>query len=976
MTKTLGDRSGEGAAYNNLGYAYVNLGDYKTAIHYYERRLQRTRELGDRKGEAAAYNNLGSAHRKLRDFKTAIDYYDRCLKMTKTLGDRSGEGAAYSNLGNAHERLGDFKTAIHYYECHLKIAKELGDRSAEGASCGNIGGAHHSLGNFKTALDYHERELKIAQELGDRSGEGAAYGNLGISHSTLGDIKTAMKYHECHLKIAKEQGNRSGEGKAYGNLGNTHRSLGDFKTAIGYLERHLNIEKEVGDRSGEGIAYSNLGCAHQSQGDFQTAVAYHECRLEIAKELGDRSGEGAAYANLGISYHSLGDFKTAIDYQERHLKVTKELGERSGEGKAYGNLGSAHLSLGDFETAIKYIERHLEVTKELGDKTEVQNAYSNLGIAYDHLGDLKTAIDCHKRCLKIAKELGNKWGEGKAYGQLGSSYLGLGDFITAIGYNEWHLKISKELGDRLGEGLAYGNLGVAYRSMGDPTLAIDYQTRCLKIAQELGDTLNEGKACSDLGKSFESLGQVPKAIDYYQQGILLFNNIRDRLELKDEWKISLRDQYQTTYTALWRLLLAEGNVKGALFSAEQGRAQGLKDLIELNYAFERSGAGSGTENRTVDELLRYLPPNTIFTAFGEKEIVFWVCQRGKDVELRKKQINSATKVETFFQTISRAVLQEIGARGPLKCEDRSLELARDKSPEVTRSPQDDKQTKHLELQKSALSTLYEIIIEPIQDLFLGNELIFVPEGQLCLAPFAAFEGPNSKYLCKSFRIRLSPSLTSLKMIADCPVDYHLKSGVLLVGDPWVQEVTNLEELPSAREEVEMIGRMLGTIPLTGRQATKEEVLGRLGSVALVHIAAHGNMEAGEISLAPNNGQMDFILTMKDVLSVQMRARLVVLSCCHSARGQIKAEGVVGIARAFLGAGARSVLVSLWAIDDEATLEFMKNFYQHLVKGKSASEALNQAMNSMRESEEFNAVRFWAPFVLIGDDVTLEFSESK
>ena len=524
--------------------------------------------------------------------------------------------------------------------------------------------------------------------------------------------------------------------------------------------------------------------------------------------------------------------------------------------------------------------------------------------------------------------------------------------------------------------MAYGNLGVAYRSMGDPTLAIDYQTRCLKIAKELGDTLNEGKACSDLGKSFESLGQVPKAIDYYQQGILLFNNIRDRLELKDDWKISLRDQYQTTYTALWRLLLAEGNVKGALFSAEQGRAQSLKDLIELKYAFERSGAGSGTENRTVDELLRYLPPNTIFTAFGEKELVFWVCQRGKDVELRKKQINSATKVETFFQTISQAVLQEIGARGPLKCEDRSLELARDKSPEVKRSPQDDKQTKHLELQKSALSTLYEIIIEPIQDLFLGNELIFVPEGQLCLAPFAAFEDPNSKYLCKSFRIRLSPSLTSLKMIADCPVDYHLKSGVLLVGDPWVQEVTNLEELPSAREEVEMIGRMLGTIPLTGRQATKDEVLGRLGSVALVHIAAHGSMEAGEISLAPNNGEMDFILTMKDVLSVQMRARLVVLSCCHSARGQIKAEGVVGIARAFLGAGARSVLVSLWAIDDEATLEFMKNFYQHLVKGKSASEALNQAMNSMRESEEFNAVRFWAPFVLIGDDVTLEFNESK
>ena len=84
--------------------------------------------------------------------------------------------------------------------------------------------------------------------------------------------------------------------------------------------------------------------------------------------------------------------------------------------------------------------------------------------------------------------------------------------------------------------------------------------------------------------------------------------------------------------------------------------------------------------------------------------------------------------------------------------------------------------------------------------------------------------------------------------------------------------------------------------------------------------------------------------------------------------------MVGIARAFLGAGAQSVLVSLWAIDDEATLEFMKIFYLHLVKGNSASESLNQAMKCMRESDKFTAVKYWAPFVLIGDDVTLEFAQ--
>ena len=168
-----------------------------------------------------------------------------------------------------------------------------------------------------------------------------------------------------------------------------------------------------------------------------------------------------------------------------------------------------------------------------------------------------------------------------------------------------------------------------------------------------------------------------------------------------------------------------------------------------------------------------------------------------------------------------------------------------------------------------------------------------------------------------------------------------------------------------------------TKPLTGKSATKEEVLSRLNAAALVHIAAHGCMETGEIYLAPNPNRPfknpekeDYLLTMADVSAAQLQARLVVLSCCHSGRGEVKAEGVVGIARSFLGAGARSVLVSLWAINDEAAMEFMMSFYQQLMKRKSASEAVNKAREHLRLSKDFSEEKHWAPFVLIGDDVHL------
>ena len=782
------------------------------------------------------------------------------------------------------------------------------------------------MGHFKTLVDYHERVLEITRELGDRWNEAAAYGNLGNAYDDLGDFKRAIDCHKRCLEIANELGDRLGQGKAYGNLGNSYRSLGDLKTAVDYHELHLKIAKELGDRSGQGMAYCNLGNAHQS----------------------------------------LGEFETAIDYYKRLLKILKE----SGEKKAHGTPGNARDKLGGCKTAVHKFG--LPTARELTDRYAEGVAYFNLGNSYQRLGECTKAIDFFERHQKIMKELGDRHGEGSAYSSLGIVHQGRGDFKTAIDYHERHLKVVKELGYRSAEGKAYGNLGIAYQSLGDFKTATDYHKRSLEISRELGEVLQEGITLSELGFIFARLGQVPVAIEYYELAISLLNSARDRLKFHDEWKISLRDQFQRVYFQLWWLILQEGKVTEALFSAEKGRAQGLKDLMALNYASEENDAELIKENRTFQELSSGLPPNTIFMAIGKKEFILWVCQPGKEVELRRKQVSCEYEIHTFIQFL----LEKTGGTDNVQCEDRSLQLAKDKRLKDKRSPKCDRQTQDLHSEERALRTLYDTIIDPIQDLLSGSEVIFVPDGPLCLVPFAAFKGPDSKYLCESFRIRVAPSLTSLKMIADCPVDHHLTSGVLLVGDPWVQDVTTLPPLPFAREEVQMIGRVLGSTPLIGIQATKDEVLKRLDSVALVHFAAHGSMEAGEIALAPKNGEMDFILTMKDVKRVQMRARLVVLSCCHSAYGEIKAEGVVGMARAFLGAGARSALVSLWAIDDRATLEFMKHFYQHLVEGKSASKALNQAMNYMRESREFSAVDHWAPFVLIGDDVTLEFGGSK
>ena len=232
-----------------------------------------------------------------------------------------------------------------------------------------------------------------------------------------------------------------------------------------------------------------------------------------------------------------------------------------------------------------------------------------------------------------------------------------------------------------------------------------------------------------------------------------------------------------------------------------------------------------------------------------------------------------------------------------------------------------------------------------------------------------------------------PSLTALKLIQDSPADYHRQTGALVVSDPKVGEVLykgsplDITPLSCARKEAEMAGRLLGVQPLLGERATKQAVLQAINSVSLIHLAAHGNAERGEICLSPNRTtdnvpqEEDYLLMMSDISKVQLRAKLVVLSCCHSGRGEIKQEGVIGIARAILGSGARSVLVALWAIEDTATEQLMSRFYEHLVGGESASESLHQAMKWLR-SNGFPKVCQWAPFMLIGDNVTFDFKNQR
>ena len=659
--------------------------------------------------------------------------------------------------------------------------------------------------------------------------------------------------------------------------------------------------------------------------------------------------EATDYENLGRLFAILSEHDKAQEYLEKALRIRKELCNRNGEASCYAHLGALFLSLRKYPKADKYLEHSLAITKEIGDKHGEADVYGHFGIISHHLHDYEKAQEYHKKVLAIYEEIG----------------------------------------DRNGEAVEYANLGECFQSLGRSNVAEKYINRALLISKNIEHNLNEYGCLRHLTVLKLSQFNLKEAMSYLFQCIGKFDTLRGFLKDNDHFKSSLLEEHGNfPYKLLSNLLSSTGKPRDALYVEELRRARGLADFMAAKYSVEELISGNPQSWHGIHNIITKETDCTCLCISIEKEHArYWILKASGAIHFSRKKVSLEQRVVTklvpnldeFFTESFRS----LGILPQRNCEDRSLDDTESMPPHYADDNHGLLRDYDPKDSKTNLRSCYEIIIAPVASLLKEPEILIVPESCMYQVPFAAISDEGGKYLVDTFRIRVVPSLTTLKLIQDSSPDYHSQRGALIVGDPEVGEVLLkgkrriITSLPCARKEVEMIGRLLGVTPLTGDRATKEAVLDAINSVSLIHFAAHGDAERGEIALSPNcptdfiPQDENFLLTMADISQVRLRAKLVVLSCCHSARGKIKAEGIIGIARAFLGSGARSVLAARWAIEDTATEEFMRCFYQNLFRGKSASESLHEARKWLRKNG-FENVSQWAPYMLIGDNVTFDF----
>ena len=751
--------------------------------------------------------------------------------------------------------------------------------------------------------------------------------------------------------MATEKG--EGEAASYGNLGTVFKSLGQYDKAEEYLQKALVIKTEIGDRKGEATSYGNLGTVFESLGQYDKAEEYLQKALVIKTEIGDRKGETTSYGNLGTLFKSLGQYDKAEEYLQKALVIKTEIGDRKGEATSYGNLGTVFESLGQYDKAEEYLQKALVIQTEIGDRE----------------------------------------GEAASYGNLGTVFKSLGQYDKAEEYLQKALVIQTEIGDREGEATSYGNLGTVFRTVGNFEASEVCLEKALFISRDIGDRRKEFEILESYAVLYLYQYKIKDSLSYLHLCIEKYEELRYFLGANDQFKTSfLEDTGIFPYKLLCTLLCDTGNARDALYVEELGRARGLSDLMAEKYSVETHISTNPQSWFGIENILRKKNNCTcLYISYVQNRLHLWILKTSGVLHYRRVSpeenlVQAGLPKDLSLSQFLDDNFRSLGILPTKDCEDRSLNTIKlqplspaQKSSARLRLVEEDEAEDEKVI--SSLYLCYKMFIAPVYDLLDEPEVIIVPDRRLYKVPFAALsEREGAEYLSETHKIRIIPSLTTLKNIQDSPEHYHSNTGALVIGNP---KVNWLQPLPAARKEAEMVGRLVGVPPLVEKKATKQAVLERISSVSLIHFAAHGNAERGEIALSPiptPNSQNAipkeaYMLTMADVSRVKVRAKLVVLSCCHSGSGEIRAEGVIGIARAFLGSGARSVLVALWAIPDSATEKLMSRFYEHLIEGESASKSLHQAMKWMRKNG-LNQITEWASFTLIGDDVRLEFDKQR
>lgn len=762
----------------------------------------------------------------------------------------------------------------------------------------------------------------------------------------------------------------------------------------------------------------NLPEQARTQSVYVELIGCYEEALEIAITAEDAPLQSASLANLATVHFVTGDYLTALDHYQQQRTIARTSNNSVQEGIALSGIGTVHAALGDYAKAIDTYEQSLPHLKaEVAPQWRSQTL-RNLGNAYYAQQDYDQARSYQQQSLQLSHSTGDRYGLMQVLGNLGHLYAIAGDYSAALSAYQQSLELAETLDNALEAAQAELGIGTVYVYQQRYGEAHDAYQRGLTLTRTIGSRLGEGMALTNLGETLFRLNRLGAAAAALQDSISVWESLRAGLGTHDGFKVSLFETQLAAYRNLQEVMIQQNQVGPALVVAEQGRARAFVELV----ARGKPGATPKSaptptlaqlqqiaRDRSIT-LVEYTIIRTQATEvphgaapqyplsapqLRDSALFIWVVQPSGDVRFQQVALDPSKTAAELVQTARRQIrargdrfggasqlqpgdtVQRIGdvptlAPYTIVAINPTAGTATLSHPEIT-LPNPTVPLSQIRPATSAwtsrpaqLRQLHKLLIDPIEQWLPQDPtapVVFIPQEQLFLAPFPALQSADGQYLVEQHTVAIAPAIQVLGLTRQST---PWQPQPLVVGNPSPMPAT-LSALPYAEQEAHAIAPILSTQPLLQTEATETTVKQQMTQASLIHLATHGFFNEtqplqGALALAPT-AQQDGLLTAAEITELSLRAELVVLSACDTGRGRITGDGVIGLSRAFLGAGANSVVASLWQVSDESTATLMVAFYQQLAQGKTKAQALRQAMLTTREN--YPSPHDWAAFTVIG-----------
>lgn len=985
LWRDAGDPFGEANTLRSLANMHQTERELQKAENYYNLALALRRKINDRRGEAYTLMDIGGAYEVLNSSEKALEYYKQALQQFQEIADRRGQASANYSIGFAYALTGKMRESLKFYEIALEIQRAEKDRLAEARTLNSMGGAYGVLGDTDIALLLYEQAAPIWKELNDRYREAVTINNIGLIYDDWGDWQNARENYDAGLSTLKSLLNNdwktcgteadaqalrvcSAAASVLDNIGELYNSLGDPQSALLKFHESWPVRQGLKQPRGQGSTLSRICYATFLQGKPKEALGYCEQALPFHKTADDFRRLAYTSTIMGMIHVVLNEPQKAFDYYKQALKLQEDAGERRVQAITLDKMGDVYALVGDSKNAFDSYNQALRLWREVKDQDGETITLYNIARAKRDRGDLNEARKMIEQAIRITESL-----RVNVTGQRLRTYY----FATKLNLYELDIDLKMRLHKA-------GNSGDLVAS------ALEANERAR--ARSLLDILAEGR--------IEAKGSVDQALKELLNKRLA---IQRRLNVKAVAQTNLLNGKHTgeqaaasakeiaELTTEYDEIEAQIRKKSPryvtltnpkILSAKEVQQQLLDDqtlLLEYALGVERSYLWAVTpteikgfelpKGAEIEEAARRFKKVLVAAQKlpGETAQQYLARMREADAQYRQQAVN-------LGQMLLGPVAGELGkkrliivAEGelqaiPFGALSKPLSVAGEKSAQAA--------------EPAALNEVTPLITEhEIVGLPSASTLALIREGERLRKPPPKTVAVLADPVFERDDPRLQTALKA-KLSEGAP-----SSRLGFLGQVLRDFGPGLPRLFSSRQEAKAIiaaapaGTGMEALDFTANRATATNPL--LGQYRIVHFATHGilNDEYPELSgivlsLYDDRGrpQEDGFLRLHDIYNLNLPVDLVVLSACRTGLGKnIRGEGLIGLTRGFMYAGASRIVASLWKVDDEATAELMKRFYGYMLKdGRSPAAALRQAQLSMREQKRWHDPYFWAGFILQGE----------